>query len=105
MEVHNGSFIKYEITPEQFGFNRAQKLDVMGGTPQENAQITLDILNGKSGAQRDVILLNSALAIHTARPTITIGDAIDLARKVINDGTALNKLDELIRLTENGVAA
>ncbi|CAJ1197639.1 Anthranilate phosphoribosyltransferase [Companilactobacillus paralimentarius] len=105
MEVHNGKFTKYEITPEQFGLNRAEKTAVIGGTPAENAQITLDILNGASGAKRDVILLNSALAIHTARPTISLNRALEMARKVIDDGTALNKLDEFVRLTEDGVAA
>lgn len=105
MEVHNGKFTKYEITPEQFGLNRAEKAAVIGGTPAENAQITLDILNGASGAKRDVILLNSALAIHTVRPTISLNQALEMARKVIDDGTALNKLDEFVRLTEDGVAA
>lgn len=105
MEVHNGKFTKYEITPEEFGLNRAQKSEVIGGTPEENAQITLDILNGAGGAKRDVILLNSALAIHTARPEISLHEAIDLARKVIDDGTAINKLNDFVKLTEDGVAA
>lgn len=105
MEVHNGKFTKYEITPEEFGLNRAEKAEVIGGTPVENAQITLDILNGVSGAKRDVILLNSALAIHTARPNITIHDAIDLARQTIDSGAALNKLNDFIKMTEDGVAA
>ncbi|GEO77914.1 anthranilate phosphoribosyltransferase [Companilactobacillus mindensis DSM 14500] len=105
MEVHNGKFTKYTITPEEFGLNRAEKAEVIGGTPAENAQITLDILNGASGAKRDVILLNSALAIHTARPNIDLHEAIDLARKVIDDGSALNKLNDFIKMTEDGVAA
>lgn len=105
MEVHNSKFTKYEITPEQFGLNRAEKSAVIGGTPEENAQITLDILNGESGAKRDVILLNSAIAIHTARPEITLNKAIDLAREVIDNGQAMNKLNDFIKLTEDGVAA
>lgn len=105
MEVHNGKFTKYEITPEQFGLNRAQKADVIGGTPAENAQITLDILNGASGPKRDVILLNAALAIHTARPSISLNQAIDMAREVIDNKKALEKLDEFVKLTEDGVAA
>ena len=105
MEVHNGEFTKYEITPEQFGFNRAAKSEIIGGTPAENAQITLDVLNGELGAKRDVILLNSALAIHTAKPEISLDEAIKLATKVIDDGTAINKLHEFVKLTEEGVAA
>ncbi|WP_125771399.1 anthranilate phosphoribosyltransferase [Companilactobacillus furfuricola] len=105
MEVHDGKFTKYEITPEQFGLRRAHKDEVIGGTPQENTAITLDVLNGVKGARRDVILLNSALAIHTARPEVTLQEAIDQAKLVIDNGAAMKELQEFIRLTEEGVAA
>ncbi len=105
VEVHDGEYHKYEITPEQFGLKRAQKSEVIGGTPDENAQITLDILNGQTGAKRDIILLNSALAIHTAKPEIDLASAIEMARKAIDDGSAINKLNEFVKLTEDSVAA
>ncbi|WP_125708925.1 anthranilate phosphoribosyltransferase [Companilactobacillus zhongbaensis] len=105
MEVHDGKFNKYEITPEQFGLRRANKDEVIGGTPQENAAITLDVLNGVQGARRDVILLNSALAIHTAKPEVSLQAAIEQAKTVIDNGSAMKELQEFIRLTEEGVAA
>lgn len=105
MEVHGDNFKKYEITPEQFGLNRATKREIIGGTPQENAQITLEILNGQGGAKRDIILLNAALAIHTARPQLSIQQAIVIARQTIDSGKALAKLNQFIKLTEDGVAA
>jgi len=105
VEVHNGESYKYEITPEQFGLKRAQKSEVIGGTPDENAQITLDILNGQKGAKRDIILLNSALAIHTVKKEIDLESAIEMARKAIDDGSAINKLNEFVKLTEDSVAA
>lgn len=105
MEVHDGKFNKYEITPEQFGLRRANKDEVIGGTPQENAAITLDVLNGVQGARRDVILLNSALAIHTAKPEVSLQEAIEQAKTVIDNGSAMKELQEFIRLTEEGVAA
>lgn len=105
IEVHGDNFKKYEITPEQFGLNRATKNQIIGGTPQENAQITLEILNGQSGAKRDIILLNSALAIHTARPELSIQQAIIIVRQTIDSGQALEKLNQFIKLTEAGVAA
>lgn len=105
MEVHDGKFEKYQITPEQFGLKRAQKADVIGGSPAENAQITLDVLNGQAGARRDVILLNSALAIHTAKPEISLADAVDLAAQTIDNGKALAVLNKFIKLTADGVAA
>lgn len=105
MEVHNGEFTKYEITPEQFGLKRANKSDIIGGTPDENAEITMNILKGNKGPQRDVILVNSALAIHTAKPEISLDDAVKLAAKTIDDGKALEELNQFIKLTEAGVAA
>lgn len=62
-------------------------------------------MNGQSGAKRDIILLNSALAIHTARPELSIQQAIAIARQTIDSGKALAKLNQFIKLTEVGVAA
>ncbi|WP_125587674.1 anthranilate phosphoribosyltransferase [Companilactobacillus jidongensis] len=104
-EVVDGEVKKYEITPEEFGIKRCNKLDVIGGTPEENAQITRDILNGEKNAKRDVVLLNSAVAIHTARPDISIAEGIKMARKVIDNGAAHQQLERFISLTKVGLVA
>ncbi len=62
VEVRGDDFKSYEITPEQFGLTRAAKADIVGGTPADNAQITRDILAGKKGPKRDIVLLNAGLA-------------------------------------------
>ena len=65
-EVRNGSFKSYVITPEQFGFKRCKKEDLIGGNPQENEKFALDILNGAKGPKTDAVLLNAGAAIYTA---------------------------------------
>lgn len=104
-EVIDGKVKKYEITPEEFGIKRCDKLDVIGGTPEENAQITRDVLNGKKGARRDVVLLNSGVAIHTARPDISIAEGIKMAQDAIDSGTAQQQLERFISLTKVGLVA
>jgi anthranilate phosphoribosyltransferase len=102
-EVRDGAFRSYVIEPEQFGFTRCKKEDLVGGTPAENAQITRDILEGKTGPKRDAVLLNSAAAIHVARPDVPITGAIEIARETIDSGKAREQLERFVALT-GGVA-
>ncbi|KRK79391.1 anthranilate phosphoribosyltransferase [Companilactobacillus nodensis] len=104
-EVIDGKVKKYEITPEEFGIKRCDKLDVIGGTPEENAQITRDVLDGKKDARRYVVLLNSGVAIHTARPDISIAEGIKMAQDAIDSGTAQQQLNRFISLTKVGLVA
>jgi anthranilate phosphoribosyltransferase len=87
------------IEPEQFGFSRCKKEDLVGGVPAENAQITRNILEGKTGPKRDAVLLNSAAAIHVARPGVPITDAIEIARETIDSGKARDQLERFIALS------
>lgn len=98
-EVRDGSFKTYTITPEQFGFTRCQKEDLQGGTPQENAEITLGILNGEKGPKREAVLLNAGAALYTAGKSATLEDGVKLAAETIDSGKAKQKLDEFIRLS------
>jgi anthranilate phosphoribosyltransferase len=98
-EVRDGAFKSYVIEPEQFGFTRCKKEDLVGGTPAENAQITRNILEGKPGPKRDAVLLNSAAAIHVARPDVPITDAIVIARDTIDSGQAREQLERCVSLT------
>ena len=78
---------------------KADRTDLVGGTPQENAEITLEILNGKKCAQRDVVVLNAAVAIYAAKKAESIDLAIALAEAAIDSGAALHKLKQLIAET------
>lgn len=95
-ELVDGKITKYEITPEQFGFTRCKKEDLLGGTPEENAKITRDILSGVRGPKRDAVVLNCAAAIHVARGNVTIADAVKEVEEVIDSGKAMEKLEQFI---------
>jgi anthranilate phosphoribosyltransferase len=92
-------FKSYVIEPEQFGFKRCKKEDLVGGSPAENAAITRAILSGETGPRRDAVLLNSAAAIHIARPEVSMADAVSIAKDIIDSGKALKQLDQFIRLS------
>ncbi|MGN1304485.1 MAG: bifunctional anthranilate synthase component II/anthranilate phosphoribosyltransferase [Oscillospiraceae bacterium] len=95
-ELRGKKIIKYSITPEEFGLKRYPKEDIIGGTPAENAQITLDILSGKEhGAKRDIVLLNSACAIYCTGAASSIEEGLEMARESIDSGKALAKLEKL----------
>ncbi|MDR2028406.1 MAG: anthranilate phosphoribosyltransferase [Treponema sp.] len=101
-EVREGRFKSYVIEPEEFGFTRCKKEDLLGGSPGENAQITRDILAGKPGPRRDAVLLNSAAAIYIARPSLSIPEALSLARETIDSGRALEQLERFIAFSRAG---
>lgn len=98
-ELRNGEFKSYVIEPEQFGFKRCKKEELVGGSPADNAKITRDILSGVKGPKRDAVLLNSAAAIHIARPEVSFKEGIVIAAGVIDSGRALAQLERFISLS------
>lgn len=98
-EVRDGSFRKYVIEPEQFGMSKCKKEDLVGGTPEENAQITRAILNGEKGPKTDAVILNSAAALYIADPSLTLEGAVAKAREIIESGRALEQLERFIALS------
>jgi anthranilate phosphoribosyltransferase len=99
-ELRDGFIKSYEIEPEQFGLTRCKKEDLLGGTPPENAQITRDILSGVNGPKRDAVLINSAAAIHIAKPDISIKEGIAIAAEAIDSGKANEQLKQFIALSQ-----
>ena len=99
-EFMDGKFNEYVITPEQFGFKRCTKEDLLGGNALENAQITRTILDGTlKGPKRDVVLLNSGCALYIANKAKSIAEGITLAEDAIDSGKALAQLQNFIRLS------
>ncbi len=98
-EVREGNFEKYVIQPEDFGMKKYKKEDLLGGTPEENAQITRDILSGVKGPKRDAVVLNSAAALYAARKSATMQEAVKLAEEVIDSGRAMVQLEKFIQLS------
>lgn len=99
-EIKDGTMTSFDITPEQFGLKTCKPEDLVGGTPEENAQITRDILSGKeTGAKRDVILLNAGIAIYLGKSGITMEDGIREAAEMIDSKKALDKLEQFVAAT------
>ena len=98
-EFRGNNFKTYEITPEQYGFKRCAKEDLVGGTPEDNAKIALDILNDQPGPKLDAVLLNAGAAIYIASDNITMEDAIAKARVLIESGAAKKQLETFIEKT------
>lgn len=100
VEIRNGELNSYFIAPEDFGFTRCEKEELAGENAVENARITRGILDGtERGPKRDVVLLNSALALYTAGRGDSISECISKASDVIDSGEALKKLEQFIRLS------
>lgn len=99
-EIRDGELTSFDITPGQFGLETYDIKEIVGGTPEENAQITRDILSGKlQGAKRDIVLLNAGLAIYIGRDDITMEDAVKLAAELIDSGKAYAKMEEFVEAT------
>lgn len=96
VELRDGRLTKYTVTPEQFGLTRSHRADLVGGTPEANAQITRDILTGNPGPHRDIVLLNAGAALHLAHPELSVQQGITLAAQTIDTGRALGELNRLL---------
>ncbi len=100
-EINNGFYKSYEICPEDFGLERCAKEDLVGGTPEENAQITKDLLAGKlTGPKRTAVLMNAGAAIYIGGKAETMAEGIKVAEEILDSGKALEVLAELIKVSQ-----
>jgi len=98
-ELKDGNIKTYHIKPEDFGFERCAPEALKGGDPGENARIIMDVLEGRKGPARDVVLLNSAAAITAGGKAGTIAEGIAIAHGSIDSGSAIEKLIKLKRIS------
>lgn len=99
-EIRDGKFTSYEITPEQFGYERCEKGALTGGTPAENAEITKAILKGEEkGPKRQAVCLNAGAALYIAGKAASIEEGVKLAESLIDNGAVLKKLEEFVEET------
>ena len=94
-ELKNGEISEYEIHPEDFGLqmvsNRALKVE----TPEQSMAMLKGVLDGQLGAPRDIVLLNSGVALYAAGVVTSMKDGVVRAREAIDSGAARAKLDSL----------
>ena len=98
-EIKNGKFYSYKIRPEDFGFERCNKEELVGGSPNENAESTLSILNGVKGAKRNAVVLNAGAALYLGGKADSIKDGVRLAEDIIDSGKAKKKLEDFIKFS------
>ena len=100
-EISDGWERSYEIRPEDFGITPASKESIRGGKPEENAAVTRGILAGEiTDARADVCLMNAGAAIYIGGAADSIADGIAAARRTIVDGSALQKLEDFIKISQ-----
>lgn len=97
-EIKDGWFQSYEITPEDFGYARCAKEDLIGGDPEDNAAITRAIINGTDrGPKRNAVCLNAGAALYITGAVDTMAEGVRLAERLIDEGKAAAKLEEFIK--------
>jgi anthranilate phosphoribosyltransferase len=94
-EVKDDIVKTYFITPENLGFEKAQKDDLTGGNAQDNVGITMEILNGEKGPKRDIVLMNSAAALVAGDKAGNFNEGVEMASTAIDSGAAVKKLEEV----------
>ncbi|HAU51478.1 MAG TPA: anthranilate phosphoribosyltransferase [Clostridiales bacterium] len=98
-EIKDGWFRTTTITPEDFGFTTCSKDELVGGTPEENAKITKDILSGAKGPKRDAVLLNAGASLYIAGKADSMKDGVRLAAEIIDSGKAMETLNKMIEVS------
>ena len=91
----------YDVFPLHFGFKEVSLAEIRGGSPEENAGILRLILNGKKGSLRDIVVMNAAAAIVAGNRASDLKEGARLAEEAIDSGRAQEKLDGLVRLSQN----
>ena len=99
-ELKNGEIHNYSINPSDFGFELSSIDNLKGDSPEDNAKIIINILNGLKGPKRDVVVLNAAAALLVCGLAKDFEGGIALAKRSIDNGSALEKL-KLLR-EQNG---
>ncbi len=94
-EIRNGALRSYDLNSADLGLPACKLADILGDTPERNAEITLGILSGKlHGPKRDTVVLNSALALYLGIDGVNIAECVLLAKELIDSGKALAKLEK-----------
>ncbi|MBN2093446.1 anthranilate phosphoribosyltransferase [candidate division KSB1 bacterium] len=102
-ELIQGKISTRIFLPEDFGFQRVDNSELIGGDKAENARILKEILSGKINAQRHVAVLNAALAIYCGGRALSIDEGVLRAQESIDSGAALTKLHQLVAFSRNEV--
>jgi len=99
-EVHGGTVERHTWTPEDFGVPRATLSDLVGADRKSNCRIAQEVLAGRTGSRREIVLVNAAAALMAAGQAASKIEGMALARESIDSGAARRKLEDLVRITQ-----
>jgi len=100
-ELVKGEIKEYLVNPDDFGLQTCSPEDLTGGSPEENAEILKLILLGEKGPKRDIVLMNSSVAIVAGGRADDLEEATRIACQAIDNGSAMKKLDDLCRVSQS----
>lgn len=98
-EFRDGWYRTRIMTPEEFGFERCDKSELVGGTPEQNAEITRAILSGEAGPKRNAALLNAGAGLYLNGKADSVTDGVALASRLVDSGKAMETLDKIIEVS------
>ncbi len=96
-EIKDGNITDYIMDPTKYGITMAKPEDILGSCAEENAEIIIDIFKGSKGPKRDIVVINTAAALYVGKVVENIKDGIVLSEKLLDNGVVLEKLEELVR--------
>ena len=100
-EVKNGNLSEYEIHPDDFGLAMASQRTLRVETPDESRRMLLSVLDNQPGPARDIVMLNSGVALYAADVAATMAEGVSMAREAIASGRARAKLTEFVSVTQS----
>ena len=100
-EVRNNKVLDYILDPQEYGFNYCTMDELKGGDKDYNKEIIISILSGEQSPKRDISVLNSGVALYLYNDNLSLKEGIELAKKTIDSKQALQKLEELIKVSQS----
>jgi len=100
-EVKDGDFTSYVLKPEDYGFDRCARTALVGGSPEDNARVTISVLRGDKNPRRDTVLMNAGAGLYVGGAAASIKDGIAMAAELIDSGKAMAKLEEFKQASQD----
>jgi len=100
-ELVEGCLRQYEVTPQEVGLAVSETASLVGGTPEENAVALREVLAGRPGPRRDIVLLNAAAGLVALERAAALAVGVVLAAEAIDSGAARERLERFVAVTNS----
>jgi anthranilate phosphoribosyltransferase len=100
-ELAEGCVRQYVVTPQDAGLTASEAASVAGGTPEENAAALREVLAGRPGPRRDIVLLNAAAGLVALERAAALAEGVALAAEAIDSGAARDRLERFVAVTNS----